>query len=1204
MRVFRISFGVMLAAMFLTVSSLAQTGSIAGTVTDSTGAVVQGAEVTAHNTATNESHQAKSSDTGSYSIPDLQVGPYEITVRKEGFKAFHLPNIQLTVAQAVTVNASLSAGATTEEVTVRADQVQEIDLETSQLSNLVDQREMVSLPLITRNPYQLVLLSPGTSQTDSGNGGISVNGARDRNNNFLLDGVDNNDTSVPGGMGGVLNANPDSTQEFRVITANFNAEYGRNTGAIINVVTKSGTNSFHGNAYYFGRWNGFGGARDWFNPAGGINAGPMNPYIRHLFGFSFGGPIIKNKTFFFFNDEMDRFLTTLSDVASVPTAAFLSGRFNYTYADVAGAQHTVPIDLVDTPGTGPGGSGNNPSLNFPNASYAGPPVPFDPTMKKVFANYPTAPQSFNGISGNIFFPTSSRQSTYSPTVKIDHHFTDRESLSLRYAYNHFFDPNPAFSDILPGFGAYSEKAIGEGLAAQLTSTLSNTLVNNFQFGWNHIYAAFYLPKSTTNVLDAPGGVDGIGNGWDYSLDPFTSFASTLGGSNSQARKTGTISYTDSLSWVHGNHTFKFGFDFRDVGESGFDDFSSRRQLTLDPEAAFQGFNPGQTPTTPSGLVANAPFLADGSDPDRALVDAAAAYYGNVIEDAQSQFFNKTGLRQPSDNKFFKQHEYDWYGQDTWKIRSNFTLNLGLRYQLNGVPYETSGNLSNLLQDPGSFATGQPVTFSLVGPGSGHSLYQPDHKDIEPRIGVSWDPWKDGKTAVRAGFGIFHDRTFGNAFGNVRADPPFQASYTNFPGIFTGPCCPNGNETGETINNAFGSGSVPPQAPVQTPSSSIQDGSLVSGIVIFSPHFPNAESNNWNFDIQRELPGNNVVDVAYVGAMGVHVYGERDGNPPVPALVQQLVGICSSTNPAINPLGCTPATVSGALLYEGAQFGLLPFNAVNNNALFQPGYQINEFNSIYHGLQSKFTHRMSKDLQFQAAYTWSHALDDGVDPLTPAVGAHVFPRNSLNLAQNYGNSDNDTRHVLVLNYVWELPFGRGKNFLNHGVAGRVMEGFELNGIFTAQTGHPFQVRGTLDTQRTGIAAWGYQVGDPFGSGAGCGLLPTPGSGYAYISNECAFQNPPFGSASNNVRNQWYGPGFWDWDVTLAKRMTITEQVKAELRFEGYNILNHPHFLNPGTDSAGIGNLIGQGQFGVITSTYTQPDGTTSARQIQVALRVSF
>ena len=1173
--VLRIVFVVLLAFA----PAFAQTGTIVGTVSDTSGAVVEGAQITARNTATNESHQTTSSTTGAYAVTNLAVGPYEIMVKKEGFKLFRLPNIQLTVAQSLTVDAKLTTGSVTEEVTVRGDLVRDVDLETSQISNLVDQREMVSLPLITRNPYQLVLLSPGTSQTDSIHGGFSVNGARDRNNNFLLDGVDNNDTSVPGSSSGVLSANPDSTQEFRVITDNFNAEYGRNTGAIIDVVTKGGTNSLHGDMYYFGRWNGFGGARDWFNPAVGPNAGPMNPYIRHQFGFSVGGPIIKNKTFFFFNDEMDRFRTTLTNQATVPTAAFLTGKFNYNYTDTSGVSHTVPIDLTPT------GVNNAAGL------------PFDPTMQKVFANYPTASQSANGISGNVFFPSTSATSSYNPTVKIDHRFTDRESISLRYGYNHAYDPNPSHSDILPGgVGEFAEKSITEGLAAQLISTFSNTLVNNFQFGWNHLYANFYLGKATASVLDAPGGVDNIGNGWDYLMDPFTNFASSLSGSDSQARKTGTISYAENLTWVHRSHTFKFGFDFRDVGESGYNDFFARRQLSLDPEVVFGGFD--------VGIVANEP----PNNPDRSLVDAADAYWGFAVQDVQNQFFNKGGARQASDNKNFKQHEFDWYGQDSWKVRANLTVNLGLRYQLNGVPYETSGNLSNLLQNPGSFAAGAPVVFNIVGPGSGHSLYQPDYKDIEPRIGFSWDPWKDGKTAVRAGFGIFHDRTFGNAFGNVRSDPPFQAEY--------------GTDPFDTIHNFLGTGAFPSQVPTQTPSISIPDGTFAQSIVVFNTHFPNAASNNWNLDIQRQLPGNNVADVAYVGAMGVHVYGQRDGNSPNPGLVQQLLAFCVPANPLnqgfaglispSNPLGqCDQTDVSGTSLYIGATpaagFNDLPFNAVTNNALLQPDYQINEFNSIYHGLQTKFTHRMSHGLQFQGAYTWSHALDNSVDPLGPAAGAHTFPRNSLNLAQNYGNSDNDTRHVAVLNYIWELPFGRGKSYLSNGVFGKIMEGFELNGIFTAQSGHPFQVRGTLDTQRTGIAAWGYQVGDPFGppAGSGCSAGPfAPGSGYAYISNLCAFTNPPWGSPSNNVRNQWYGPGFWDWDVTLAKRMTITERIKAELRFEGYNILNHPHFLNPGTDAAGLGNLIGQSQFGVITGTYTQPDETTSARQIQVALKVTF
>ncbi len=700
-----------LVLLFLSLPTVlfAQNGSISGTVADPTGAVVQGAEIDVRSLATNALRTTTSNATGAYFVADLPVGAYEVTITKGGFRTFRLSTVELTVAQALTVNATLQPGAASESVEVEADQLPDVDLETSQISNLVNERQMQDLPLITRDPYSLVLLSPGTSQTDSSTGGFSVNGARDRNNNFLLDGVDNNDTSVPGSPYGILAANPDSTEEFRVITDNFNAEFGRNTGAIIDVVTKSGTNTFRGDAYEYGRWNGFGGARDWFNPAI-VNGEPsrMNPYVRNQFGFSLGGPIIKNKTFFFANLEMDRFRTTLTNQSTVPTAAFKTGVFTYT--DSTGTR--TPVNLL------PGSSQNETG------------APLDPTMQKVFALYPnpTTP-SVDGIEGSIFFPSRSAFNAYNATFKIDHHINDRELLTLRYAYNWNADPNAFHNDFLPGgVGSVGAKGIDEGVAAQLTSTLRNDLVNNFQFGWNHAYGRFYV--GGLNVLDSPGGLDQYGNGRDYLMDPFTSFGSiNLGYSDNQARETGTVSYTDNITWVHGNNTFKFGFDFRNVGETGFDDFSSRRQFNMETELLF-GFDPG--------LIQNIP------NPSTALLDATDALYGLVIEDNAAQFFNKAGVRQPTDNKSYRQHEFDWYGQDTWKLRTNLTLSLGLRYQLNGVPYEENGNASNLLRDPGSFAAGQTVTFSVVGPGTGLNLYHQDYKDIEPRIGLSWDPWRDGK----------------------------------------------------------------------------------------------------------------------------------------------------------------------------------------------------------------------------------------------------------------------------------------------------------------------------------------------------------------------------------------------------------------------------------------------------------------------------
>lgn len=326
-----------------------------------------------------------------------------------------------------------------------------------------------------------------------------------------------------------------------------------------------------------------------------------------------------------------------------------------------------------------------------------------------------------------------------------------------------------------------------------------------------------------------------------------------------------------------------------------------------------------------------------------------------------------------------------------------------------------------------------------------------------------------------------------------------------------------------------------------------------------------------------------------------------------------MAFCNGTNTFTNEFGqvltCSPQDVSGTALYAAvgnpnSAFGTLPFNAVNNNAMLQPDYQITEINSIYHALQAKYTHRMSHGLQFQTSYTWSHALDNGVDPLAPNLGSRSFPRNSRNLGQSYGNSDNDITHIVVINYIWDLPFGRGRGYASNGLAGRILEGMQLSGIFNAQTGTPFNVRSTYDYQRTGIAGWGYQLGNPFGTPAS-GCSNGAGLGYVYMPNQCAFGVPPvadWGIPSNNERNMWRGPGFWDWSMSFSKTQSITERVKAELRIEGYNILNHTHFNNVGID--GLGNLITSPEFGVITSTFTNEDGTTSARQLQVALRVSF
>jgi len=1133
-----------LAVIFSAVA-FAQTASVQGTVLDKSGAVVAAAQVSARNLATNQTSSAITSGSGYFSIPNLAVGDYEIKIGKESFKTFIVKSLELTVAQTQTVNAELEPGSVTEEVQVRADELPPVDLETSQVSNLVDARQIKDLPLITRDPYSLVLLSPGTSQTNSRLGGFTVNGARERNNNFLLDGVDNNDTSVPGIAGGVLSANPDSTEEFRVITNNFNAEYGRNTGAIIDVVTKGGTNSFHGGVYEFGRWNAFGGARDWFNPAidASGNKTKQDPYVRNQFGYSIGGPIIKNKTFFFFNEEFQRFRTTLTNNATVPTAAFKTGVFNYFGA---------PVDL--------NGANNGTPTIFQQFGIPVtlPAAPADPTAQKLFSLYPNPTlDNGDGLTGTLFFPSGSQQNSYQTVARIDHKITNKHSFSGRYGYDHSFDPNPFHDDILPGnVGGVSSKAINQGLSANLTSTLSNSLINSFTFGWNKIYANFGC-TGLSGVDAATPALDQFGYGWDFTLDPFTSFGCTaLGGSNGQWRKTGTTSYTDFVSLVHGNHTMKFGGDFRNVGEQGPDSFFSRRQVSLD-----------------TAFIFGASFVQGVPTDDLALEDAAAAYYGLVGNDFNAEFFNKSTARQSTDNKRFRQHEYDWFGQDSWKIRPNLTLTMGLRYQLDGVPYEENANFSNLFTSAASF----PVVMTIVGPGTGKQLYSPDHSNIEPRLGFSWDPFKDGKTAVRGAFGIFHDRVFGNLFGNARGNPPFEQDYNQFPldsmaGFYGG-----------ALNGPF-----PLVVPATNPSPTIPDGSQLAP-TLFDPHFRNTASNNWNFGIQRELPGNYTVDLSYVGSKGTYIYRAVDGNPPDPALVAQLVAFCSDPT---NAFGCTPATVSSTRLYNGADNGLLPFNAVAHNALLQPAVNRAVGNSNYNAMQLKINHRLSHGIQVQGAYTWAHGLDDSPDPIDPAQGNRTFPRNSRNLAQDYGNSDNDIRHVLVINYVWELPFGKGKGFLNSGVVGKVFEGMQFSGITSVQGGHPFEIRSTRDSQRTGISAWADLVANPNAAGAN-----DTSHNKIYFRNPDAFVNPNFGGPGNIGRNQFYGPGFVNFDLVWSKVTSLGERFKLETRVEGYNIFNHPHFQQPD-------NLISDSTFGQILSTASRPDATTSARQMQVALKLNF
>lgn len=1138
------------AVLMFSTLSFAQTGSIGGTVIDRGGAVVVGAEITIHNLSTNAYRMVPSNNTGNYSVTNLPAATYEVIAKKAGFKTARLPDVQLAVDQAATVDIEFVPGTVSEEVQVRADLVPAIDLDTSQVSNLVDQRRMQDLPLVTRDSYQLVLLSPGTIQSNSILGGFSVNGARERNNNFLLDGSDNNDTSVPGQGFGLASLNPDATQEFRVITNSFMPEFGRNNGAIIDVVTRSGSNAFHGAAYWFGRYNAL-GARDYFNHNLDENGNmePQNPYVRNQFGFSAGGPIIKDKTFFFVNNEWHRYRTALTNTSVVPTAAFKSGIFDFT--DPNG--ETFPVDLTDP--------------SSPNNAQG---VPLSPVMGQILSLYPDPNAgAVDDMRGLYRYPSTSQEDSWDLITKLDHHINNNHNLSLHYAYRTVQDPNPFHDEFLPGLGSDSIKANAHVAGLSLTSILTPTLVNDARFGFNRLDAPFQC--SGLDVLNSVGEVDEFGRARDFNLPALSGFGcQALSDTDSQWRRTGTWSLGDSLSWSKGSHIMKFGGDARFIFEDSVSAFFSRDFVTFNGFSSYGFPWANIDPSNPCD-PGNFDFSTNGCG-SSLLQDMSDMMFGYMDSEFQYQYFDHSGNRMGDDLRKFRQHEYDFFVQDSWKILPNFTLNYGLRYQFDGVPHEANNNISNLFVDPSGPA---PFTFELVGPGTGRQLYDNNFKDFEPRIGFAWDPFKQGKTSVRAAFGIYHDRVFGNLAANVRGNPPFQQAFFGIP--------------------LFESGGTPETTPFpdSLPTTPVVEDFAGLTPTLFPRHFPMPYSENWNFGFQQELARNLTLDLNYVGAHGVHQLRVVDGNPPDQALVQQLID-----------MGFAPSDLQFSNLYFGAEnpFLNLPFDPVHNNAFFAANMNQAVGGSVYHGLQVNLTKRFSDGFQVQGAYTYSHAIDDASDPIYATERNRSYPRNSLALGNERGNSGFDIRHRLVVNYVWELPFGRGRSHLNTGTVGTILSGWRLSGITTMQTGLPYDVfygtanRGDQDSEHTGSTARGFIIGDTSRPADHDRTQTGPSrSGFCVSDLGCS---PPFGVPGNSGRSPFFGPGAQTWDVVVAKNTTLTERFNLETRFEFYNLFNHTQFDQPD-------NLLGDAQtFGFSTNTVSRSDGTTSARQMQVAMRLNF
>jgi hypothetical protein len=1125
--------------------SHAQTASAGGVIRDPSEAFVSHAKVTLENTQTGVSREATTNDEGLFRFTSVAPGPYSITVEREGFKSLHINDLTLTVNQSFTFEAHLELGPIATRTEVKASELPLIDLDNAMISNLVDSKRMLDLPLVTRDPYQLILLSPGVIQSNSpGLSGFSTNGTSERSNNFFLDGVDNNDTDVPGAPKGLNALNPDSAQEFRVMTNDYGAEYGRNNGAVVQVVTRSGTNQLHGDAYWFGRYSAL-GARDFFNHQPDT---PKNPYTRNDFGASAGGPIVKDKLFWFANYEGQRFSTTLTNSSTVPTAAYKTGVF--TVPDpVTG--NPVPVDV---------NADNTLGLTL------------DPTIQKILALYPdpNGPDVVSGLSGTLYYPSVSRLQNDTGTVKVDYILSKKHTLTGRYSIQQFSDPNFNHSDFLPNnLGGTSQYTRNQNAAIGLTSTLTQRLVNEFRFGANRSHQEYGCNGS--KIFDSFGQIDSVGVGADYAI-PFgqstgyTGFGCFfLSDANKQARFTGTYQTLDAMTYSRGRHLLKFGGEFRDVYSNSYDDFGVRTSLDF---AAF-------TALGVTALPSSSPLYSDPT-----TEDAVLTLLGYVGTQSQTQYFDKNQARSSSDLRGFRQREWAGFIQDTWKPLTNLTLLYGLRWEYYGVPFEVNNNLSNLFADPGTVAPADGFQFTIVGPGTGHTLYNNQYDNFEPRLGVAWDPFKNGRTSIRAGYGIFHDRAYGNFFGNTRGNPPFSLSPFNQPQL--------------PLSQVTPPSEVAPVDPLLVPNGSFYFVTLIDA-KLKTPY-----SQNWNFGVQRAITPTMVLEVNYVGVKGTHIFRAVDGDPPQPSLISQL--LTTGCAPG-NMYQCDTTTLQFSTLWAGGETinpatgqTYLPFDATNNNAFYSgggPGAFLYKSigNSIYHGLQVNLQRQLTNGFQFQLAYTFSHAISDVNDPLQPAQNNGNLPRDSFNLRAERGNSDFDIRHRAAINFIYEPNIGRGRSHLQQGFAGRILEGWSLSGIISAQTGLPYEIFGLTDADHTGQYTRVTIIG---------GLAQPPGTDKTYTGpNPTGLETTPFDAQPNAGKNRFYGPSFWNVDIATLKDTSLTEKLKLQFRFEVYNLFNHPQFGQPYNFFA-----TNESNFGQSSSTLTRGDGTTTARQIQFALKLIF
>ena len=1156
------------------------TGNIKGTVADPNGGLVAGAAIEAVNNQTGEKRTATTSDVGTYNITNLPVGVYTLTATATGFGPGTAKDVQVSVAFTTEANIALPVGGATASVTVSSanDVSTQINTNDQQLSTLIDNKKIMDLPLLSRDPNGLILLAPGVTQTQTALGGFSVNGQRERNNNFLVDGIDNNDADVPGIAGGAATPNIDATQEFRVLTSQFNAEFGRNTGAVINVVTKNGTNDFHGGLYMYYRSQRF-AARNFFDAE-------KQPLQRKQFGGSIGGPIKKDKAFFFFNYEGDRSLSSTTETRTVPSAQARLGIFPNTpfgTLDIrqTGANNRSQLGICNVFGVG-----DQPTCN---AVLPGGNLAINPGLQQFLNLYPLGNVPGQGVLPGVFdlfrFSAPNRNNIDTTATRIDWKITEKHSLAG--SFNTSKGDFDLFPETFPGSGDASRTPQKSYvLSVNLTSTLSPNMVNEFRFGGNRLESIFFGPGdggAGRDPYDAilaafqTGGIDthiqpfGGPNGELVSLTGGT--ITGFGAFDTQFRFTGTTVLGDNLTWVNGAHTFRGGAEQRWVYSNGASNFG--RSETIN-------FNTSQFGGSFLQDAAGNPIPTTGIGGQ--LQNFASLLYGFFGVQSQSQFFNKDAVRVDQDYRGYRVRETGIYFQDTWRVRPNLTLNYGLRWDYNAVPYEVNGQMSTLVdQNPSGPQPAGGFEFKLVGKNSANpnlKLWDNDYNNFAPRFGFNYSPgWSTGwiskltggptKMSIRGGYGIFYDRVFTNLFGNSSANPPFQRDFQflfDFLGQrgFTGGIADDGN------------GNIS-RVPTQETSPFAVNGDELLPVIFalpgnnnFQSKFATPYTQSWNFGFQRELGHLFLFEADYVGSHGVDLLRDISGALPSVTRVNAIRG----TNTQISPTSTRNNFLNGVL------------NTAFNPIFLNVALGHSTFNSMQLRLTKTLTNKELGTGQFQVVYAWSHSIDDSADSLVPGGGPggaseRALPRDSSGFAGGFsaperGNSGFDVRHRLVVNFIYDLPL----KFSNRTMD-RFLGNWTMSGIVQSQTGTPFSIFGGTDSAGTGLG----QRADFAPAGLGLSDLSAAttdprtytGPARSLFRNPCpanrtnlspttcsAAVGTAVGRQGTVGRNQFYGPAFNKVDFSVIKRFPITENTRFTIRADFFNIFNTVNFGLPGND----------------------------------------